>query len=725
MKKYIQFDDTTRTFYLHTERTTYAFCVNELNEPEHLYYGARIPEEDIRHIRSRHGYSFAPYAERVGDTVSPAVYMREFPVVNDGDFRACMLSVTDGDGRYGARMQYCGYELREGRQPIPQLPHSRGINAESLSVRLYNERKKIAAVLHYVVYPACDAIVRYTQIVNEGEREIRLQKVSSFCLDMEGHEFDLIELFGTYQYERGAVSRSPLRYGSAGQCSRKGTSGHQGNPFFAVCSHNADETVGEVYGFNLVYSGNYKNEIEVDERGNTRIVSGVSDDRFEYPLLSGESFYSPEAVLVYSSDGLGGMSRRMHDFVRAEIINPKFAYKHRPIVLNTWEGCYFDVDENKLLAMADGALEMGAELLVLDDGWFRSNDAEGLGDWRTDEKRFPSGLKSLSEKLHAKGLGFGLRFEPEMVSKRSALYAARPDWAVGNGDEQYLGRSQLVIDFSRSEVVDHIYARMCAMLDELKIEYIKWDMNRYIAEAGTNAGEQGAFFHRYMLGVYDLLSRITARYPQVLLETCAGGGGRFDLGMLYYSPQIWTSDNTDPYNRNAIQLGTSLAYPNSCIASHVTQNVGSGLNADLAFRHATAAFGAYGYELHPDELTKEERAQLKQYARDYIKNEDLVLCGDLYRLEQSRKFVAYMLVAKDKSRAVLTFEQLFYNALDKTKVLRLHGLDQNARYRCSLDNRVYGGAILKYAGLRFDDLLAGTGRAFYITFEKTVAAKCG
>lgn len=718
MKKHISYNQATQTFYLHTESTTYAFCVNELGELEHLYYGARIPEEDVRHIRSRHGYSFAPYCERAGDTVSPSVYMREFPVANDGDFRPSALSLTDVDGRYGARIRYERHELRVGRLPIPQLPHSRGNRCESLSVRLYNEQKHIAAILHYVVYPDCDAIVRYTQIVNEGEREIRLQKASSFCLDIEGHEFDLLELFGTYQYERGVISRSPLKYGQSGACSRRGASGHQGNPFFALCSPRADETCGDTYGFNLVYSGNYRNEIEVDERGNTRIVSGLSDYLFEYPLAAGESFYSPEAVLVYSPEGLGGMSRRMHDFVRDEIINPDFVTAHRPIVLNTWEGCYFDVDESKLLAMADGALEMGAELLVLDDGWFRPNDTVGLGDWTADERRFPSGLYELSEKLHERGLQFGLWFEPEMISQNSRLYAAHPDWAVGNGDEQYLGRSQLVLDFSRSEVVDYVFARMCAVLDGLKIEYIKWDMNRYITEAGTHAGAQGAFFHNYMRGVYDLLSRITTRYPHILLETCAGGGGRFDLGMLYYSPQIWTSDNTDPYNRTAIQLGTSLAYPNSCIASHITQNVGSGLNADLAFRYATAVFGAYGYELHPDELTKEERAQLKRYAEAYRENEDLILKGDLYRLDRSPKFVSYVLVAKDKSRALLTFEQLFYNALDKTKVLRLRGLDKDAYYRCSLDGKAYSGAVLENVGLRIDELLAGTGRTFCITFAK-------
>ena len=716
--KHIRHNEKTQTFYLHTFNTTYALCVNETGDVEHLYYGARIPEEDIRHIRSRHCYSFAPYSERTGDTVSPSVYMREFPVANDGDFRPSALSLSDADGRFGARMSYCGYELRDGRLPIPQLPYSRDLNCESLSVRLCNAEKHIAAVLHYAVYPDCDAIVRYTQIINEGDREIKLQKVSSLCLDAEGHSFDLIELFGTYQYERGVVSRSPLKYGQLGACSRKGASGHQGNPFFAVCSPESNENSGEAYGFNLVYSGNFRNEIEVDERGNTRIVSGLSDCLFEYPLAAGGSFYSPEAVLVYSREGLGGMSRRMHDFVRTRIVDPKFSFSHRPVVLNTWEGCYFDVDENKLLSMADKAKEMGAELLVLDDGWFRANDAEGLGDWETDRKRFPSGLRALSEKLHSRGIKFGLWFEPEMVSKNSRLYSLHPDWTVGNGDEAYLGRSQLVLDMSRKEAVDYIFERMCAVLDGMEIEYVKWDMNRYITEAGTRAGAQGAFFHNYMLGVYDLLSRITSRYPHILLETCAGGGGRFDLGMLYYSPQIWTSDNTDPYNRTAIQLGTSLAYPNSCIASHITQNVGSGLNADLAFRYATAVFGTYGYELHPDELTKEERAQLKRYAETYRENEDLILSGDLFRLEQSPKFISYILVSKDKSRALCTFEQLFYNALDKTKVLRLRGLDKDAYYRCSLDGNTYSGAVLENVGLRIDELLAGTGRAFCIEFAK-------
>ena len=716
--KHIRYNETTQTFYLHTERTTYAFCINELGAPEHLYYGARIPEEDIRHIRSKHVYSFVPYAESVGERVSPEVYGQEFPVENGGDFRACMLSVVGANGYYGARMRYAGHELRQGRLPLPQLPHSRGAGAESLSVRLQNADKKIAVILHYVTYPDCDAVVRYVQIVNEGEREIRLRKASSVCLDLEGHAFELAELCGTYQYERGAVSRTPLKYGRMGQGSRKGASGHHGNPFCALCAPSATEEYGEVYACNLVYSGNYENEIEVDERGNTRLVSGIASYMFDFPLAAGESFYTPEAVLVYSQEGLGGMSRRMHDFVRAQILPPRFAAAHRPVVLNTWEGCYFDISEEKLLAMADGAKEMGAELLVLDDGWFRANDTEGLGDWTTDGRRFPAGLKALSEKLHAQGLQFGLWFEPEMVSRRSELYALHPDWTVGNGDEQYLGRSQYVLDFSRPEVAEYVYARMCACLDDLPLEYIKWDMNRYISEAGTRKGAQGAFFHRYMLGVYGLLAKITARYPHVLLETCAGGGGRFDLGMLYYSPQIWTSDNTDPFNRTAIQLGTSLAYPNACIASHVTKNVGSGLNADLVCRYATAAFGVYGYELHPDELTASERAALKAYADTYREYEDLVLCGDLYRLENTRKFAAYMLVAKDRSRAILTFTQLFYNALDKTKVVRLQGLDAAARYRCSLDGKVYSGVTLQNVGLRFDDLLAGTGRAFCITLEK-------
>ena len=389
--------------------------------------------------------------------------------------------------------------------------------------------------------------------------------------------------------------------------------------------------------------------------------------------------------------------------------------------MNTWEAFYFDIGEEKVLDMADSAREMGAELLVVDDGWFRDNDQEGLGDWKVSEEKFPSGLKSLSDKLHRKGLGFGLWFEPEMVSLNSELYRKHPEWALGTCDEQYLGRGQLVLDMGNSDVVDYLFSRICACLDGVKIEYIKWDMNRYISESGSfHTANQGEVFHRHMLGVYELLRRVTERYPDILVETCAGGGGRFDLGMLYYSPQIWTSDNTDPFVRTDIQLGTSIAYPNSAISCHYTAAKVTGLCANTKFRYASAAFGPYGYELDPRTLSLEKRLRMKELTEELLAGENLMLQGDLYRLIHHEKgnFAAYMQVAKDKSRAVLTFVQYFYTAMEQTKVVRLKGLDRKGCYRCSLDGKEYHGDTLMHVGIRIPELMNKSGKAVRIFFER-------
>ena len=714
----IRYCEETATFYLNTAHTSYAFCINELGAPEHLYYGARIPSDDLRHIRNKHVYSFVPYAERGLECVSPDVFFQELPVANCGDFRSCALSLTDEDGRYGARMRYADHTVREGRLPLPDLPYSRGFGAESLEITLKGETKGIEIKLHYVVYPACDAIARYAEIINCGKKEIHLQKAASLSLDLYGREWELLETYGAYQYERAVVQRTPLKYGTTGSFSHRGASGHQGNPFMAVCRPSATENAGEVYGFNLIYSGNYENSAEVDALGNTRVVTGISGYEFDWTLSAGERFYTPEAVMVYSDCGIGGMSRAFHDFVRRQIVPPAFASRHRPVVLNTWEGCYFDVNEQKILALADGALAAGAELLVLDDGWFRSDDDENLGDWETDFKRFPNGLGWLSDRLHEKGLGFGLWFEPEMVNPRSRLYGRHPEWAVSSGDDRYISRNQLVLDMSDPAVIDYLFERICACLDGVKIEYMKWDMNRYISEAGTSYGKQGGFFHRYVTGVYELLRRVSERFPDMLVETCAGGGGRFDLGMLYYSPQIWTSDNTDPYTRNAIQFGTSLAYPNSSISSHVTHNVGTGLNGSMRFRYVTASFGVYGYELDAGKLSEEESRSLFDYTKEQRKIEPLVLDGDLYRLLDGDKFAAWALVSKDRSRAVFSFVQLRYNAMDKTCVVRIEGLDENAWYRSSEDGKLYRGGVLANLGIRIDGLPGNTGKAVQIFFER-------
>ncbi len=717
----INYKENTKTFYLNTEHTTYACCVNETQTLEHLYYGVSISDDDLRHVCFRQPYSFAPYEKETGDTVSPDTFFQELPTANGGDFRICALNLIDSQGKYGTRLKYVSHEIRPGRQPLPGLPCSDGEAAESLEIVLHSEGEDIEVRLCYVVYGKEDVIARYMKVTNCGGHKIHIRKAAS-ALDIQGRDYELIELYGTYHHERAMVQRTMLKYGIQGSFSHKGASGHEVNPFFAICSANATEDWGEVYGFNLMYSGNFENEVQVDKLGNTRVVTGISDYEFDWELAAGESFLTPESLITYTNQGIGAMSRNFHDFIRRHIIHPNFAFSHRPVVLNTWEAFCFDVDEEKLLDVADSAKEVGAELLVLDDGWFRDNDREGLGDWKVSEKKFPSGLKKLSRRLHEKGLKFGLWFEPEMVSESSELYWKHPEWALGTCDEQYLGRGQLVLDMGNTDVVDHIFSRICACLDSVKVEYIKWDMNRYISEIGSfHTANQGEVFHRHMLGVYELLRRVTERYPDTLLETCAGGGGRFDLGMLYYSPQIWTSDNTDPFVRTDIQLGTSIAYPNSTISCHYTAAKVTGLCAGTRFRYASAAFGPYGYELDPRTLAPEKRQQLLGLTMAQKEGEDLMLSGDLYRLinHKDGNFAAYMQVAKDKSRAELTFIQYFYTAMEQSKVVRLKGLDPAGMYECSLLDRPCRGDILMHVGIRIPDIMNKSGKAVRVLLKRT------
>lgn len=678
-----------------------------------MYYGASVPEEDLRHLCPRQEYSFAPYSRATGPVVSPAVFFQELPTENSGDYRVCALALTDGQGQYGTRLRYVSHVVTQGRKALQGLPCAGGEGAESLEVLLADESGELEVRLYYVTYAVEDVLTRYMEIRNGGSGVIRIRKAGT-ALDLPGRDYELLELFGAYHHERAVVQRTPLKYGKQGSFSHKGASGHETNPFLALCRRGTTEDWGEAYGVNLVYSGNFENEVEVDKTGNTRLVTGISGYGFEWALEPGEIFTAPEAVFTYSAEGLGAMSRQFHDFIRRHIVPARFAFSHRPVVVNTWEAFGFAVDEEKILRLAAGAKELGAELLVLDDGWFRDDDSRGLGDWQVSEKKFPSGFPWLSARLHEMGLQFGLWFEPEMVNEDSGLYREHPDWVIGTDSERYLGRGQLVLDMGNPAVVDYLFSCLCRCLDDVAVEYIKWDMNRYISEAGSVfADNQGEVFHRYILGVYELLNRVTRRYPQILLESCAGGGGRFDLGMLCYAPQIWASDNTDPFVRTEIQLGTSLGYPNSVISSHFTAARVSGLNADMDFRFACAAFGVYGYELDPGALTAGRRRELREFTKEQAAWEELVLNGDLYRLlnRDGGNFAACMLVAKDRSRAVLTLVQYFYTAMEQTKRLRLRGLDRDGFYRCSLDGRVYRGAVLMNAGLRITGLVNGSGRA--------------
>lgn len=703
----IKYDEKTKSFYLNTKNTSYVFFINEAGRAEHLYYGESVDCCDLRYMAVRRSYSFAPYDKDYGEELSPDSVFCEIPCENSGDFRPCALGISGKSVDF----KYVSHRIYNGAEKIKGLPCSDGDGAESLEIIFSDKIEGVSLRFTYAVYFDCDIISRRAEIINNSRGELRINK-AAYSLDLYGRDYDLLELYGTYYRERAEVQRTPLKFGFQGSFSHKGASGHESNPFIAVCENSADEQKGRAYGFNLVYSGNFDSGAYVDKTGNTRVLTGISEYGFDWRLGSGESFALPESVVTFSSSGIGGMSRNFHDFIRGHIVPKRFAFSHRPVAVNTWEAAYFNVNEAEVLSMALAAKDIGAELVVLDDGWFRANDKEGLGDWQTRKDAFPSGLKALSDKIHAHGLKFGIWFEPEMISENSELYRKHSDWVLGAKNGK-LGRHQLVLDMGRHKVVDYVFERMCTALDGVKVEYLKWDMNRYISEVSS-----GEAFHRYILGVYDLLGRVTSRFPDMMIESCAGGGGRFDLGMLCYSPQIWTSDNTDPIMRIDVQLGTSVAYPCSAISCHFTNSDVSGIVSFDEFRYAAAAFGTYGYELDPRKASDERKAKLKKFTEQNAENEQLVLSGDLYRLACGDNIKAYMQVSKDKSFALLTALQFVYNPSEQVVSLRLRGLDENVVYKCSADGKLYGGKALMRVGYRIYCPFGHSGAIAYTRFEK-------
>ncbi len=703
----IHFNEQTKIFHITTENTSYAFCIAEHGVLEHLYYGKRISGDDLKYIGNRQIYSFHAHESRDSRKFSASSVGLEISVFNSGDFRTPSL-VYDYEGALDCnRLRYRSHEIYQGRKPVEGLPYSReNDETETLEVILSDDENKVELTLFYVVYPSEDVIARSQVIKNTGDGVMTVRKASSMSLDFYGMEFDAVTLEGMYLYERAQVSRAPLKRGVFQNNSLAGISSHNKNPFIALCAHNTDENIGEAYGFNLLYSGNFSEEVSVSNLGDTRLIIGLDATGFSWTLRAGESLTSPEAVMTYSEQGLGGMSRNFHDHIRRNIIEREYAFSPRPIVINSWEASYFSVTEEIMLDLARQALTCGADTVVLDDGWFRASIQSGLGDWRTDKARFPTGLKGLSEKIHGMGLKFGIWIEPEMVNADSALYRTHPDWVLSTSKVPLISRCQYILDLTREEVVNYIADRITEELQGVQLEYIKWDFNRYATEAGSFVTPQGEVYHRQMLGTYKLLSILKTRFP-VLFETCSGGGGRFDLGMLYYSPQIWTSDNTDPYARVYIQYGTSLAYPTSCISCHFTKGeCTSGRKSSYDFRYRVAEFGSHGYELDLSEFSAEEKAVFKGYSEEYRKDEDLNLNGDLYRLisPESDKFCAYMKVSKDKNKAKLTFLELNATGLYETIVLRLKGLDPNRAYKNEATGEILHGSTLMNAGIRIGDL---------------------
>lgn len=717
----IRYDHFNRTFKIDTKESSYVFCISEGDIIEHLYYGKKIYDSDLAYLSHRQGYSFAFAEDNVDCKFSLSTVFTEYPSLNAGDFRDGAFCIENADGTIGNRLCYKRHSIYKQRKSIPGLPHSRiNENCESLELVLTDEEKSIEVVLYYVVYADEDVIARYQKIKNKSKGTAYVLRASSTCVDFCDSDFDLIELRGIYAYERASIQRVPLKKGFQSIASTLGTTSHHTNPFFALVGKGATEDLGEAYGFNLVYSGSFFNQIEVDRLGSTRVISGINPTGFRWELKTGESFYTPEAIMTYSDAGIGGMSRNFHDHIRANIIEPNFVYTSRPIVVNTWEGSHFDVTENSVLALADEALKVGADTVVLDDGWFRDGEKTGLGDWLLDKEKFPNGLSGLADKIHEKFLRFGIWIEPEMAAKESRFAIENPDKILRTREMPVTGRHQYVMDLTSDEVVDYVFDTVTSALDGVAVDFIKWDANRYITEAGSKSCTAGEVYHKQILGVYKLFEKFKNKFPSVLLESCSGGGGRFDLGMLYYSPQIWTSDNTDPYGRVYIQYGTSVAYPTSSISCHYTMGHGySGRESTPEFRYLVAAFGPYGYELDLTLLPDEEKTELKKLSDRHKEIEEFNLSCDLYRLisPETDRFCAYMQVSKDKKQALFTLLELHATPYTQSMVIKLKGLDENIVYKNTSTGEKKTGTTWMYAGIRINDLWAKSGSGQQILFR--------
>ena len=656
----LHFEETTGTFYLENDEITYAFTV-ENGLPEHLWFGARIPRDDLRYTRWISGTSCdAQLPGRASENHIAA----ELPTYGRGDFREPMLGVRDENGNALLGLTYKGYRvIPEPR--LAGLPSTFG--GETLEVTFEDAEKGLRAVLLYTLFADTAALTRSMRLENIGGHTLTLERAFSFAFDLPAGDYEALTLAGSWAAEC-APERTTLRHGIFTVNSKRVTSSATQNPFLAVMTADADEAHGDVYGVNLVYSSSYRLLAETAQHGRVRVAGGINDFGFTWELRPGDTFQTPEAVIAYSGEGLGHLSRIFHDTYRAHLIPARFATMHRPVVINNWEATYFHFDRDKLFAIIDAAAGTGIDTFVLDDGWFgkRDDDHSGLGDWFVNTKKLVGGLDPIIEHAHEKGMKFGLWFEPEMVNPDSDLYRAHPDWAIhAPGYPVTEARNQLVLDLTRDEVRDYIVKSVNDILDTHAIDYVKWDCNRYVTEMYSSslpAERQGEFAHRYALGLYDLFERIVAAHPGIFFEGCSSGGARFDPAILAYFPQIWTSDDTDAAMRTRIQWGTSFCYPLSAMSCHasVCPNHTTRRVTPWATRARIAHLGATGYELDTSVMSAEDLTAVPGQVADYHAMEDLVLSGDFYRLADpygDRQF-AVALVAKDGSRAHVTVMQL-------------------------------------------------------------------
>lgn len=700
-------------FHLETEKSSYIFRVLENQQLQHLYYGKRIRvKENYGNLASYQTRGFEVAYTATEEQIQLSMIPNEYASYGKGDFRHPAYQIQDATGSRITELKFQGYTLSTGKKRLEILPSTfddEGNRSEVLTITLKDDVIGLVVKLNYTVFPDQNVIVRNVEFINEGASDLKLLKAMSLQLDLSDDEFDFIHFSGAWLRER-QLYRTALRPGLQSIDSLRYSSSPQNNPFFMLSRKNTTEESGEVYGFNLVYSGNFQNSIEVDHFSTTRVLVGMNPVEFEYVLEPNMSFITPEAMMSYSAQGMNALSQQLAIFYREHLVNPRFAKRPRPIVLNSWETMYFNLTTDKVLELARCGQRLGVELFVLDDGWFghREGDNSSLGDWTTDYRRLPKGISYIADEIHKMGMQFGLWFEPEMISIDSELYRTHPEWMISTPHRKpSVGRHQYVLDFTNQEVIDYLFEAISSIIQETKLEYIKWDYNRHITDAFTAtllATKQMEFGHRYILGVYQLLERLTKAYPEVLFESCSSGGGRFDLGMMYYAPQAWTSDDTDPIERLKIQHGTSYGYSLSMMSAHVSAspNEQSGRRTSLDTRAAVAYFGVFGYELDVTALEVAEAEKVKEQIHFYKKYREVFQYGNFYRIRSPFEddVVNWQVVSCDKSTSILLHTSLISHLNPGYSLVKFCGLDEDKRYTIAgMDEEFFGDELMN-AGIK-------------------------
>lgn len=699
---------------LHTKNSTYQMSVNENNFLSHLYYGNRL-DDSIALERGKWGYhTLMPLVyDGKSRELSPDVCPFEYSTYGIGDFRTPALKVRWADGSSVCDLRFESANIVSKKPKLKGLPatHDEESKSQSVEVVLKDKINDLRVYLLYTTFEEYDVISRSVRIENHTGSDVILESVLSSCLDNYDNEYDLITFDGKPFAER-TFHRTPLGDLKLSTGSRRGSSSHQSNPFVIFCSKNCDETVGECYGSAFVYSGNFSASIEKTQIGTSRFVMGINPENFAFTLKNGESFQAPEVIHSFSNKGFSKLSHNYHNIIRKHIFRGKYADAKRPVLINNWEATYFNFNAEKLLAIAKQAQKIGVDTFVLDDGWFlnRNGDGSSLGDWFVDEAKLGCPLKELIAGVNALGMKFGLWFEPECVSENSNFYRTHPEWVLQAPNRKgVLGRKQWVVDMSNPDAVDAIFGMMSNILDNNNIEYIKWDFNRYLTDVFSNAysaDKQIEVHHRYILGVYSLFERLYERYPNLLIESCASGGGRFDCGMLYYSPQIWASDNSDPIERASIQYGTSFCYPVISMGSHVTESPNHVTKRITPFktRSNVAMAGTFGYELDLTKLNDEEIEFLAAETKVYNKYSDLIRNGDYYRLTSNDvRYIGWQFVSADKTNSLAVLVEKNTSIDYKPIIQRFYGLEENMMYRVIIDGQeresLYSGTSLMQIGL--------------------------